>query len=178
MDSALFLDRDGTIIKDGGHISNVNQVKFYDFTFTALRKAQKYFKLFIITNQPGIAYGFITHGDVKIVNSFILSVLSKKGIHIEDVFYCPHAKEDSCQCRKPNTFFVDQAVSSHKLNISNSFVVGDHPSDVLLAKRSGMQGIYVLTGHGQKHKKEISEDVLVKRNLNTAIDFIIKRIQS
>ena len=176
MSAALFLDRDGTIIKDVGDVKYITHVKFYDFTFEALQKAQKFFKLFIITNQPGISKNILTHNDVVSVHDFIKNELSMNKITIEEIYYCPHAKEDNCQCRKPNTFFIDEAVAKHKINVNNSFVIGDHPSDVMLAKRCGMQGIYVLTGHGRKHRNEV-DNVIVKRNLYYAVDYILKSVQ-
>lgn len=175
---AVFLDRDGTIIKDNGYIGDIHKVKFYPFTFEALRKIQKFFKLFIITNQAGVAKGFVTCDEVLVVNNYIIQVLSDNGIHIESVYSCFHKKEDNCECRKPKTFFVKKAATSFKININESFVIGDHPSDILLAKNAGMQGIYVLTGHGRKHRNEIDNCVIVKKNLQYAVEYILKSVQT
>ncbi|HOJ30241.1 MAG TPA: HAD family hydrolase [Spirochaetota bacterium] len=174
---SLFLDRDGTLIKDVGYISNPGRVVFYTCTFDALKEAQQFFRLFIITNQPGIAKGIVTLDEAITVNTYIQSVFADKGITIESIYMCPHAKEDNCHCRKPKTYFVDQAVAHYNLDVQHSFVIGDHPSDILLAKNAGMQGIYVLTGHGKKHKKEIDNCVIVKKNLQYAVDYILKRVQ-
>jgi D-glycero-D-manno-heptose 1,7-bisphosphate phosphatase len=173
---AIFLDRDGTIIKDNGYIGDIMQVTFFPFTFYALRKIQQLFTLFIVTNQAGIAKGIVTKDEVASVNSYIVKVLSHNGIKIEAVYCCPHKKEDNCQCRKPKPYFLEQAISEYRIDRSKSFVVGDHPCDILLAKNAGMQGIYVLTGHGKKHKNEIDNYAIVKKNLQYAIDYIIKRV--
>ncbi|MEJ5363416.1 MAG: HAD family hydrolase [Spirochaetota bacterium] len=174
---SLFLDRDGTLIKDVGYIGDPGRVVFYKFTFDALKEAQQFFKLFIITNQAGIAKGIVTMDEAIAVNNYIQNVLKDKGITIESMYMCPHRKEDNCHCRKPETYFVDEAVAQYNLEVAKSFVIGDHPSDILLAKNAGMQGIYVLTGHGKKHKNEINNCVIVKKNLHYAIDYIIKRVQ-
>lgn len=176
--AAVFLDRDGTIIKDNGYIGDINKVSFYAFTFDALKKAQTLFKLFIITNQAGIAKGLVTADDVATVNSYILKVLSDNGIGIELLYCCPHKKEDNCKCRKPKPYFIEHAVNEYGLDVRRSFVIGDHPSDVMLAKNTGMQGIYVLTGHGKKHRHEIDDDVIVKRNLYFAVDHIVQCVNN
>jgi D-glycero-D-manno-heptose 1,7-bisphosphate phosphatase len=170
---AIFLDRDGTIIKDTGYIKNIKDVNFYPFTFEALKLAQKYFKLFIITNQSGISKGLITEEDVIKINDYILTTLKNEGITIEKIYYCPHSKEESCQCRKPSPYFVNMAIREYNLDISNSYVIGDHPSDIQLAKNAGINGIYVLTGHGRKHLSELDWDTVKKANLKKAIEYIL-----
>lgn len=172
MSAALFLDRDGTIIKDVGDVKYINQIKFYEYTFEALQNAQRYFSLFIVTNQPGIAKGVLTHDDVNTIHTYIKDVLQSKGIRIEAIYYCPHSREDNCNCRKPNTYFVEYTIKKYNMNRERSYIIGDHPSDIELAQKSGMNGIYVLTGHGLKHRKEIADESIVKRNLKYAIDYI------
>ncbi|MCX8124572.1 MAG: HAD family hydrolase [Spirochaetes bacterium] len=175
---AVFLDRDGTIIKDKGYIGDITKVTFFPFAFDALLKIQQFFMLFIVTNQAGIAKGIVTHDEVTAVNSYIVRVLSNKGIKIQALYCCPHKKEDDCKCRKPKPYFIEQAISKYKIDSSKSFVVGDHPSDVMLAQNAGMQGIYVLTGHGQKHRGEINNNVIVKKNLHYAVDYILKSVNT
>jgi D-glycero-D-manno-heptose 1,7-bisphosphate phosphatase len=62
---AIFLDRDGTIIKDVGYINDISLVEFYPFTIEALKKLQEYFILFIITNQSGVSKGLISENELK-----------------------------------------------------------------------------------------------------------------
>ena len=73
--SAVFLDRDGTIIEDRGHPGSPSDVVFFPETFPALRKLQEYYLLFIVTHQPGIARGIVSAGDVGRVNSYVVSEL-------------------------------------------------------------------------------------------------------
>ena len=75
MKPAVFLDRDGTIIKDRGYLGHIHQVEFYPFTFECLRQLQEKYLLFIVTNQSGIAKGVVTHQHVDSVNSNIVSEL-------------------------------------------------------------------------------------------------------
>ena len=182
MKKAIFLDRDGTIIKDKGHINDVNDVSFYDYTFDCLRKLQKNFLLFIITNQPGVSKGLITIDNLKEIHKYILRKMSENGIEIKEIYCCIHKKEDKCLCRKPNTFFIDSATDKYSVDIKNSYVIGDHPSDVQLAINSNTKGIFLLTGHGQKHYHELTSSIKQKieicRNLRFATRTILKNDES
>lgn len=152
---AIFLDRDGTIIEDMGDIKQLAEVQFYPFTFKALDLLQEHFLLFIITNQSGIAKGIVTVKEVEEVNNHILNTLKKQGIAIYDSFCCPHKSEDNCECKKPKTYFIEKARQLYNIDLNQSFIIGDHPSDVQCGINAGITPIYVLTGHGEKHKKEI-----------------------
>jgi len=157
MKPALFLDRDGTLIKDNGYIKDIRFVEFYDFTFESLRTLQKRFQLFIVTNQAGVGKGLITLQEMERVNEFVLDQLQKNGIEILKLYVCPHQKEDLCHCRKPKPFFIDLACQEFEIDLSQSYVIGDHPSDIELGINRGIKGIYVLTGHGRKHYHEMTQ---------------------
>ena len=171
---AVFLDRDGTIIKDNGYIGNLDDVEFYSFTFKALKLLQEEFLLFIVTNQSGIGKGLVKEKDVEKLNDHILSNLRKNEVKIEELFYCPHKTEDRCKCKKPLPYFIDLAAEKYNIETDKSYVVGDHPSDILFAKNAGASGIFVLTGHGRGHLKEISEDIMISKNLYYASLKILK----
>ena len=155
MKKAIFLDRDGTLIRDKGVISNQNQVELYPFAIDALRKMQKHFLLFIVTNQSGIADGKVKSKNVTDVNRYLVALLKKKGCRIQDVYCCPHNKADACKCRKPNPYFLKKAARDYNIDLRSSFVVGDHPSDAMLAVNAGASSVYVLTGHGKRHRRDL-----------------------
>jgi D-glycero-D-manno-heptose 1,7-bisphosphate phosphatase len=170
---AVLLDRDGTLIDDVGYIKQSSEVKFYPFTFEALSFLQEHFLLFIITNQSGIAKGITTEKEVSEVNEHIVSKLKEQDIVIYDVFCCPHKSEDNCECKKPKTLFIEKACRSYKIDLSRSFIVGDHPSDVQCGLNAGITPIYLLTGHGQKHQNEINKETIICTNLLEASKYII-----
>ena len=177
MNKAIFLDRDGTIIKDKGYISKVNDVIFYPFTFKSLRELQKEFLLFIVTNQAGIGKGLIQPDEMHAIHQHILMKLNEKQINIQEIFFCPHTKEENCLCRKPSSYFLNIAKVKYNLDLQNSYVIGDHPSDIELAINANTNGIYVLTGHGQKHFSELkdhSSNILITSNLKTAARHILR----
>ncbi len=181
MNKAIFLDRDGTIIKENGYISRIKDVVFYHFTFDCLRKLQKDFLLFIITNQPGISKGILNHRAVENVHSYILKKMVENNIKIQEIYYCPHTKEEECVCRKPNPYYVLEASRKYMIDLNKSFVIGDHPSDMRLALNCDANGIYLLTGHGRKHYRELNENIKDKiracLNLASATRLILKGIQ-
>ena len=173
MQRAVFLDRDGTLIEDRGHLDHESDVVFYPETVPSLKQLQKRFRLFIVTNQPGIAEGTITREGVERVNGYIREHLADHGIEIVDVYVCPHRRGDGCSCIKPNPHFLQKAARDYDVKLDRSYVVGDHPSDVELAENAGALGIYVLTGHGRKHRPELSDDVVVQPGIQQAAHWML-----
>ena len=169
---AIFLDRDGTIINDYGYIKQASEVQFYPFTFKALDLLQEHFLIFIITNQSGIAKGLVTVKEVEEVNNYILNTLKERGIAIYDVFCCPHKSDDNCICKKPKTYFIEKACQLYNIDLNQSFIIGDHPSDVQCGINAGITPIYVLTGHGDKHKNQIRKETIIFNNILEATKYL------
>jgi D-glycero-D-manno-heptose 1,7-bisphosphate phosphatase len=176
MKPAIFLDRDGTIIKDKGYVNSIKNFVFYDFTFDCLKTLQKKFLLFIVTNQSGVSKGLISNEQLDEIHKHMLDVLKTQGIVIEAVYVCPHDTEDNCICRKPLPHFVHLAASQYNIDIANSYVIGDHPSDIQLALNTGAKGMYVLTGHGKRHYHELTEherkNILITQSLRSGMKII------
>ena len=169
---AIFLDRDGTIIEDTGYIKNPLDMIFFSESFKALRLMQDFYLLFIITNQSGIAKGFITEDEVKEVNCYLVDSLKSRNIIINDVFYCPHKNEDLCTCKKPLPYFINMAAELYNLSLEESYMIGDHPSDVECGLNAGVKPIYLLTGHGRKHKDEIAPYIKTCENILEAARYV------
>ncbi len=173
--AAVFLDRDGTIIEDHGDLSEPLQVAFFRDTVVSLRRLCERFDLFIVTNQPGVAKGTISMQDVERVNSHVTSYLAGQGVPIAATYVCPHERVDGCRCIKPNPYFLKKAEGDFGVDLRRSFVIGDHPHDVELAASVGATGIYVLSGHGMKHRGEISGDTVVSTGIREAVECILER---
>ncbi|MBN2592999.1 MAG: HAD-IIIA family hydrolase [Sedimentisphaerales bacterium] len=171
--AAVFLDRDGTIIEDRGHIRDMSDVVFFPETFEALQKLQDHFLLFIVTNQVGVAEAIITPGDVDRINHHIVSTLAERRIVITDVYVCPHRRTDNCQCIKPKPYFLIKAAERYGIDLCVSFTVGDHPHDIQLAQNADARGIYVLSGHGRKHLAELSDGTEVVAGIKQAAEKIV-----
>jgi len=155
MRKAIFLDRDGTLIEDGGYVCRVEDVKFYLEVIPALSLLKKDYLFFIITNQSGIEKGLITVEKFHEVNEYMLDRLKEYGINIEKTCFCPHTSSSNCDCRKPKTRYIEEIVSGFGISLKGSWVIGDHPSDVEMGKNAGCKTVYLLTGHGAKHLPEI-----------------------
>ena len=170
---AVFLDRDGTLIEDRGHLRAPCEVAIFPDTVEALKRLQASFQLFIVTNQSGVAKGALSLDEVDRVNKHVVRRLAEAGVTITDVYVCPHQRSDGCLCMKPKPYLLAKAAEAHGIDLRRSFVVGDHPHDVALARRAGACGIYVLTGHGSKHVYEVAPGTIITTGISTAADRIL-----
>ena len=170
---AVFLDRDGTVVEDRGVLAEPSDVVFYPDTVSALRRLQDRFLLFLVTNQPWVARGIITLDQVSRVNASILSSLAEHGVAVTAAYVCPHDREDDCRCIKPRPYFLRKAAREHSVDLERSFTVGDHPHDVEFARSVGARGVYVQTGHGDKHLSELCPGEIVVSGIGEAADWIL-----
>jgi L-threonylcarbamoyladenylate synthase len=170
---AIFLDRDGTIIKDCGTLTNPDDISFLPDTIEALLKLQQQFKLFIVTNQRCIADGIATEAEVKRVNDTLVTQLKQAGVDIIATYVCPHRRDDNCDCIKPKPLFLEKAARDHNINLLRSFAIGDHPHDVEFAWNAGLFGVYVMTGHGRRHLNQLHRDAIIAIDLKDAVSLIL-----
>ena len=170
---AIFLDRDGTLIEDRGHLRSPSDVVFLPGTVGALKRLQDAFALFIVTNQRGVAGGILSLNDVERVNAHVVCQLAEAGAKITEVYFCPHRRSDKCLCIKPKPYSMEKAAREHGLDLKRSFVVGDHPHDVETARSVGATGIYVRTGHGEKHGHELQDNTIIAADIEEAAHRIL-----
>ncbi|MFH1966116.1 MAG: HAD-IIIA family hydrolase [Acidobacteriota bacterium] len=171
---AVFLDRDGTLIEDVGFLSTPDGICLYSDTIDALRRLQKEYLLFVVTNQSGIARGQLSIAQVDAINRKLDGNLSEQGIQIQEWYVCPHEKKDFCQCMKPYPSFLLKAAEEYRLDLRESFIIGDHPHDALTGRDLGVFGLFLLTGHGGKHLAELPPGIPVFHRLTDAVDWIIR----
>lgn len=172
--TAVFLDRDGTLNFDPGYLSDAARFRFLPSVKPALRMlAASGLELFVVSNQSGIGRGLITHQQLKKIHSKMTRELRASGVALKDIFICPHSPADGCACRKPSPRLIFKAARRYRLNLWNSYIVGDKLTDVETGVRAGLQTI-LLTA-----KKSSSEGVIrpdhVARNLMGAAKWIIQR---
>lgn len=167
MRNAVFIDRDGTITHDIGYVHKIEDFKLLPNAIKGLKLLKKY-RLFIVTNQSGIGKGFFTLKDFFNYNKMVLAELNKNNIKIQKTYYCPHAPEDSCSCRKPKTKFLKGAEKEFSIDLNKSFVIGDKKADVELGRNAGCKSVLVLTGDGKKTAKESKPDFVAKDLLDAA----------
>ena len=95
------------------------------------------FEIYIITNQAGIARGMMTIESLNNIHDNLVSELSKKGISIHGIFFCPHGWNEGCSCRKPEPGMLFQAAFENDINLTQSILVGDDERDILAGNRAG-----------------------------------------
>lgn len=175
MNKAVFLDRDGTINEDDGYTYKIKDYKLIPNVIKALNQIKDKFKLFIITNQSGVGRGYYSLKDAKLFNDHLISDLAKHNIKIEKTLICPHHPSVDCDCRKPNTTFINNVKKEYKLDLHHSYTIGDHESDIKMGKNAGTKTILVLTGHGKKHLPDmkVTPDYIAE-DLLDAVKCIIK----
>ena len=141
---ALFIDRDGTIIKqiDGHYISSIEQIELIENIFPAILMLQNEgYLIIIVTNQAGINKGILSNEQVDEINQHIIQLLKKQGIDISAVYVCPHKPEEQCKCRKPQPGLLLKAAKEYDIDLENSIIIGDTDKDTEAGLNAGLKKV-------------------------------------
>jgi len=181
----IFLDRDGTINKKNGFISNEDQFELEDCALEAIRKINKSgYLAVVITNQPSVARGLCEIEDIERIHKKLATVLGREGVYVDDILFCPHHPDKGfpeenplykipCECRKPKTGMVDKAAAKYNIDLSRSWMVGDTTMDLQTGVNAGMRTALVLTGDAGNDKKYDVTPNLVGKDLLEAVEMIL-----
>jgi D-glycero-D-manno-heptose 1,7-bisphosphate phosphatase len=175
---AVFLDRDGTIIREKSYLADPEGVELVPGTVEALASLRDAgLPYVIVTNQSGIARGIYSEDDYRAVAARHHEILESAGVPPEATRHCPHHPDVTgpCDCRKPDTGMHRSAAAEHGLDLARSFYVGDKPTDVEPARALGGSGILVRTGYGRRHERDIGPDVEIVDDLGAAVRRILER---
>lgn len=182
--SAVFLDRDGTLIEEVGYLDRPSRVRLYPWAVDSIRALNSAgIRIVMVTNQSGIARGFFDEAMVQRIHARIAELLARGGAHIDAYYYCPHHPDGKvaeyarrCECRKPGPALVERAVQEFGIDPARSFAVGDRWFDVALARTVGAKGVLVRTGYGAQEAEQptagYAPDVVVD-NLAGAASWIL-----
>jgi len=143
--TAVFLDRDGTIIHDAHYLSRPEQLRLLDGAAEAIVKFNRVgVPVILVTNQSGIGRGYFTIADYERVHAHLIAKLAEYGAHLDGAYYCPHAPDltPPCDCRKPGSLLFRQAMQEHRLDPSGAVALGDRWRD--LAPVIGLGGTGIL----------------------------------
>ncbi|HLP16510.1 MAG TPA: D-glycero-beta-D-manno-heptose 1,7-bisphosphate 7-phosphatase [Bacteroidota bacterium] len=157
---AVFLDRDGTINVDVDYLSSPDELRFIPRSVEAIRSLNEAgIRVFVITNQSGIARGYLTETEMHAVHDAMNAQLKRQGAWIDGFFYCPHHPSAAveqykmkCSCRKPAPGMLIEAAARHTIDLASSFVIGDKAIDVQTGRAVGATCIQVATGYGTAEK--------------------------
>jgi D-glycero-D-manno-heptose 1,7-bisphosphate phosphatase len=167
---AVFVDRDGTIMKDCDYCSEPKDVSIFPGVQEALRRLKsKGFKLIIITNQSGIGRGLMTVEQYRAVEAEVLRQLP--GL-IGATYFCPDIPGQRSSCRKPAPGMVLQAKREHGIDLSRSFFIGDKEIDVECGRNAGVRTIRVQTGF--RHDTSGSTAHWIAEDFPAAAEIILK----
>jgi D-glycero-D-manno-heptose 1,7-bisphosphate phosphatase len=145
---AIFLDRDGVINIDHGFVYQIEKFEFVDGIFEFLKEAQRRgYTLIIVTNQSGIGRGYYTLEDFEKLTDFMIKQMQKEGINIskEQIFFCPHAPEENCSCRKPEPKMILDAKDKFNIDLGKSYLIGDKITDIEAGIRAGIPNNILIT---------------------------------
>ena len=145
--AAIFLDRDGTLMRDVDYCGDPAQVKVFSEAAGALWELkQAGYKLIIITNQSGIDRGYFNEDEYRAVEKEFLRQLGPD--LIDGSYYCPSLPTANSPRRKPEPGMVFEAQRDHYVDLARSYFIGDKASDVDCGRKAGVKTILVQTGYG------------------------------
>jgi heptosyltransferase-2 len=176
----VFLDRDGTLNHDPGYVRSVAELKLLPGVPSALAKLKAAgARLVLVTNQSGVARGFLTLKDLEAIHARLQGLLEEQDAALDAVYFCPHHPDDGCRCRKPGRGMVDRAVADLQLDLRRSYLVGDHMRDIQLAKSIGARAVLVTPGPVDTRAVEVlrTEGAMpdsIVTSLGEAADWILK----
>lgn len=176
---AVFLDRDGVINKQRpDHVKSWDEFEFEAGALDALaRLARSDLKVVVISNQSGIGRGLMTEEAVQEIHARMIEQIAQAGGRMDRIYFCPHAPEAGCTCRKPQPTMLYWAAADLGLDLEGSFLVGDWVDDIRAGHSVGCTTLLVRTGRGEQALTELQACNLplpvIVPNLGAAVDWIL-----
>ena len=146
---AVFLDRDGVVnrceVRNGKpyaprRLEDFRLLPGVKNAVQALKRAN--FLVIVVTNQPDIGNGLIKGVTVKAMHRQL-----KQRLQVDDIKVCPHRQDESCKCRKPKPGMLLEAAKQWKIDLTNSYMVGDRCSDIVAGQSAGCYTIFINRGY-------------------------------
>tara|TARA_B100000242_G_C42784782_1_gene365178 strand:+ start:33 stop:596 length:564 start_codon:yes stop_codon:yes gene_type:complete len=146
---AVFLDRDGVINVDFGHVGDPSKIVYVEDSLQSIKLFNELgFRVFVVTNQAGIGKGLYSEEDYLACMERILSDLNDIGAFYDDIRFCPYHSEavvskycvDNHFWRKPNPGMILDIMLDWNTKVSDSFIIGDKQSDIAAAQEAGLKG--------------------------------------
>lgn len=182
---AIFLDRDGTLIRHVDQLNAPSQVELLPGAGEAAAILNRSgYLCVVLTNQPVIARGECTEADLEHIHAVLETQLGRHKAFLDAIYHCPHHPDKgfpgertelkiACDCRKPRTAMVDSAARDLNIDIERSWVIGDTTADIQLAANAGMRSILVRTGSGGLDGKWVVNPTYVCDDILDAVKFVL-----
>ncbi len=187
---AVFLDRDGTLIRDVGGLTSPEQLELLPGAASGIRELNRHeFRTVLITNQPVVAKGLCTEVDVEICHRKLQTLLGREHAFLDRIYYCPHLPEKGfpggrlelkidCDCRKPKVGMVLEAARDLNLALSECWLIGDTTTDVETARRAGLKSVLVHTGSAGADGKHPVRPLFEAKNVLEAVGLLLAQTRA
>lgn len=151
---AIFLDRDGTIIKE--YAKTPNEVEPIPGALEALRHLQEAgFELFLVSNQPDVSRGLLSMKTASAIHHRLVRLLENNGIFFTSFEYCFHKPEEDCTCRKPRVGMLKRVLAKcPDIDLSQSWMIGDRETDIQFGHAGGLRTIRLIPAFTLSHAVE------------------------
>ena len=163
---AVFLDRDGTINKYVGFLTDINDFELIEYVPKAIKIMNELgYLVIVVTNQPVIARGELSEKGLEEIHNKMETLLGEQGAYVDAIYYCPHHPDSGyegevkelkveCECRKPKPGMLIQAAVKFNIDLNQSYMVGDSENDVLAGKAAGCLTVLIDNGINNETKNE------------------------
>jgi len=171
----VILDRDGVINEDSdAFIKSPQEWRPLPGSLEAIaRLTQAHYHVLVVTNQSGISRGLFDLDTLHQIHARMQLELAHKGGRIDAIYYCPHAPDDGCQCRKPKAGMFRDLATRLKIGLDNVAAIGDSRRDLQAAQAVNARPILVRTGKGRDTEQQGVEGTEVYDDLAAAVDQLL-----
>ena len=152
MRRAILLDRDGTILLERHYLADPAGVELLPGAAEGLRRLATLGPLVVVTNQSGIARGYLDLATLEEIHREMRRRLAREGVELAAIEFCPHHPEGGCECRKPRPGLALRAAARLGFDPAAAMVIGDKACDVGFARAIGASAILVRTGYGAREE--------------------------
>ncbi len=183
--TCIFLDRDGVINKEVGHLSDIDKFELLPEVPKAISKLNSAGILVIcVTNQPVIARGDLTRDGLNAIHMKMEALLGHGGAYLDDIYFCPHHPHSGydgevkelkikCDCRKPNPGMLLEAIKEYNIDPKKSWMIGDHMRDIEAGKRANLNTIFMNSNN--KNSPENGSDYIFS-DLSSAVEYLLPNL--
>lgn len=174
----IILDRDGVINHDSDEFikSPDEWIPIPGSLEAIARLNQASYRVIVATNQSGVARGLFNMTTLNAIHQKMHTAAQQAGAHIDAIFFCPHAADDNCDCRKPKPGMLQDIARRFEISLKGAPAVGDSLRDLQSGYVSGCTPYLVLTGKGQRtHEKGgLPPGTTVHADLAAVVDHLLK----
>lgn len=178
---AIFLDRDGVLTVEKGYVTSLEHMEIFPYAQECIDKIHKKdYLAIVITNQSAVGRNMMPEKELLDMNRYLI-----QKIHVDEIYYCPHWYDENtaenkynikCDCRKPNTRLVEQAINKYNIDTKFSFFVGDRASDIQTGINSGIPTVLLESGYGSKRLEQDIKPDYIFNNLEEFVNsYLLKK---